>query len=77
MSSLGPWELAIILLIVVVVFGAGKLPEVGSALGKSIREFKRATAEEADTDESGPARSTTTATGNVAATSRDTDETVR
>jgi sec-independent protein translocase protein TatA len=37
---LSPWHLAIILLIVVVVFGAGKLGQVGGALGKSVREFK-------------------------------------
>jgi sec-independent protein translocase protein TatA len=39
----GPWELALILGIVVIVFGVGKLPEVGGALGKGIREFKKAT----------------------------------
>ena len=36
-------ELIIILLILVIVFGVGKLPEVGGALGKSIREFRRST----------------------------------
>ena len=35
-------ELGIILLIVVLVFGVGKLPEIGSALGKGIRGFKQA-----------------------------------
>lgn len=35
-------ELIIILMIVLVVFGAGKLPEIGGALGKSIRNFKKA-----------------------------------
>lgn len=49
----GPWELAIILLIVVLVFGVGRLPEVGGAIGKSIREFRRST-KEPDVDESGP-----------------------
>ena len=39
---LGPLEIGLILLLVLVVFGAGKLPEVGSALGRSIREFNRA-----------------------------------
>jgi sec-independent protein translocase protein TatA len=38
--GLGAPELLIILLIVVVIFGAGKLPEIGSALGRSIRGFK-------------------------------------
>jgi len=38
---IGPMELVLVLLIVVIVFGVGKLPEVGSALGKGIRDFKR------------------------------------
>ena len=37
----GPTELIIILVIVLVVFGAGRLPEVGGALGKGIRAFRR------------------------------------
>lgn len=42
----GPWELLIILAIVVVIFGAGKLPEIGSALGRSIRGFKEEVTDE-------------------------------
>jgi sec-independent protein translocase protein TatA len=45
MSQLGPMELVIILLIVIIIFGAGKLPEIGGALGKSIKEFRKATKE--------------------------------
>jgi len=41
-------ELAVILVIALVVFGPGKLPEVGKALGKGIREFKKATNEVAN-----------------------------
>lgn len=41
MFSLGLSELIIILLIILIVFGAGRLPQVGKALGKGIREFKR------------------------------------
>ena len=37
----GPWELAIILAIVLVIFGAGRLPQIGSSLGRSMRAFKR------------------------------------
>jgi len=37
----GPTELIIILVIVLIVFGAGRLPEVGGALGKGIRSFRR------------------------------------
>jgi sec-independent protein translocase protein TatA len=43
MPGLGPIglpELLIILVIVILIFGVGKLPEVGGALGKGIREFK-------------------------------------
>jgi sec-independent protein translocase protein TatA len=41
--GLGPLELGLILLIVVLVFGVGRLPEVGGAVGKGIREFRKAT----------------------------------
>jgi sec-independent protein translocase protein TatA len=42
MPALGPWELIIILVIVVVIFGAGRIADVGGALGKSVREFRGA-----------------------------------
>ncbi|MDH5560578.1 MAG: twin-arginine translocase TatA/TatE family subunit [Deltaproteobacteria bacterium] len=41
MFGLGTWELAIILCIVVVLFGAGKLAGIGSGLGKGISNFKK------------------------------------
>lgn len=40
--ALGPLELVLILIIVLLIFGAGKLPQIGDALGKSIKNFKRA-----------------------------------
>jgi len=43
---IGPTELIIVLVIIVIVFGAGRLPEVGGALGKGIKEFRKATSEE-------------------------------
>jgi sec-independent protein translocase protein TatA len=42
MFGFGLPELLIVLSIVLVIFGAGKLPEIGGALGKSIRNFKKA-----------------------------------
>ena len=39
--GLGMGELLIILVIVIVIFGAGKLPQIGDALGRSIKNFKR------------------------------------
>ncbi len=44
--NIGLPEMAIILVIVLLVFGANRLPQVGNALGKSIREFKRGMAGE-------------------------------
>ena len=38
---LGPIELILLLVVVLIVFGAGKLPEIGGAMGKGIRAFKR------------------------------------
>ena len=38
--NLGPTELILGLVIVLIIFGAGKLPEIGGAMGKAIREFR-------------------------------------
>ncbi|MEJ2032916.1 MAG: twin-arginine translocase TatA/TatE family subunit [Deltaproteobacteria bacterium] len=46
MFGLGMPELIVILVIVVIIFGAGKLPEIGAGLGKGIKNFKKATREE-------------------------------
>jgi sec-independent protein translocase protein TatA len=43
--NLGPLELLIILVIIIIIFGVGRLPEVGGAIGKGLREFRRATAD--------------------------------
>jgi sec-independent protein translocase protein TatA len=45
-KDLGVPELLIILVIVLVLFGAGRIPEVGASLGKGIRNFKRAMSED-------------------------------
>ena len=43
MFGLGTAELTIILVMVLIIFGAGKLPEIGGALGKGIKNFRKAT----------------------------------
>ncbi len=43
--GIGPGELVIVLIIALIVVGPGKLPDVGSALGKSIREFRKASSD--------------------------------
>ncbi len=56
MQSLGPPELIIILVIVLILFGPGKLTGLGSSLGKSIKEFRKATTEQDEEEEAEPAK---------------------
>ena len=49
----GTTELLVILVIVLLIFGAGKLPQIGDALGRSIRNFKRAASSGDGEDEAG------------------------
>ena len=46
--SFGPWEIFIVLLIVLLLFGGKKLPEIAKGLGKGIQEFKKASKEVTD-----------------------------
>ena len=48
MPTPGPLELVIILVIALLILGPGKLPDVGAALGKSIREFRKASTDVQD-----------------------------
>ncbi len=45
MFGIGMPELIIILVIILIIFGAGKLPEIGGGMGKAIRNFRNATRE--------------------------------
>jgi len=45
MPHIGPLELVLILVLVMIIFGVGKLPEIGGAIGKGIREFRKAQSE--------------------------------
>jgi len=48
MPSLGWQELLLILVIVIIIFGVGKLPEIGGAMGKGIREFRANATDDSD-----------------------------
>ena len=41
-GGIGPWEMAIVLVIVLILFGAGRLPQVFASFGKGIKEFRDA-----------------------------------
>jgi len=60
MPHLSPIEIGLVLLLVTIVFGVGKLPQVGGALGKGIREFRKGKAGAIDTiirlEEEAPAK---------------------
>jgi sec-independent protein translocase protein TatA len=62
---IGPTELIIVLVIVLIIFGVGRLPEIGGAMGKAIREFRKTQSTEAaetttDTGKSETKEKTTT-----------------
>jgi sec-independent protein translocase protein TatA len=50
MFGIGVPELIIILVIVLIIFGANKLPEIGAGMGKAIKNFKKATSEPDEID---------------------------
>lgn len=50
MFGIGIAELLIILVIVLIIFGANKLPEIGSGMGRAIKNFKKATSEPEEID---------------------------
>ncbi len=52
----GPMELILLLVIVLIIFGPGKLPDIGNAIGKGIREFRKASTEIEDSVRGEPKR---------------------
>ena len=48
---IGPWEIGLILVIILIIFGVGKLPQVGGAIGKGLREFRKGQRGEVDEEE--------------------------
>ncbi len=48
---IGPWEIALTLAIILIVFGIGKLPQVGGAIGKGLHAFRKGQSGEEDEEE--------------------------
>ncbi len=58
---IGPWEIALILMIILIIFGAGKLPEIGGAIGKGLKAFRKGQSGEDDKGETRVSKSEGTA----------------
>jgi sec-independent protein translocase protein TatA len=71
MPNVGPWEIVLLLLLALLLFGAKRLPEIGRSMGKGMREFKDSlSGNEKDDDPAELPMQTTDAT--VATRERDT-----
>ncbi len=53
LGFVGPWQIAIILLVVVLLFGGRKIPELMKGIGQGMKEFKKATKEDKEEEETG------------------------
>jgi len=67
LPNIGPVELIIVLVIALLILGPGKLPEVGSAFGKTIREFRKAATDITDSTSINPKPATEPSTPAAAA----------
>jgi sec-independent protein translocase protein TatA len=63
MPNLGPWELGIVLVIILIIFGAGKLPEVARSLGQGVKEFKKEATTSVDSIPAGTTANASTTNG--------------
>jgi sec-independent protein translocase protein TatA len=72
MPNVGPWEIVLLLLLALLLFGAKRLPEIGRSMGKGMREFKDSLSGNDANDDPAelPVQTTTDAT--VATRERDT-----
>jgi sec-independent protein translocase protein TatA len=72
MPNVGPWEIVLLLLLALLLFGAKRLPEIGRSMGKGMREFKDSLGGKDDDDPAELPMQTTTTDATVATRERDT-----
>jgi sec-independent protein translocase protein TatA len=74
MPNVGPWEIILLLLLALLLFGAKRLPEIGRSTGKAMREFKDSVAGKDSDDEPAelPVKTTDTTTDTTIDTTIDT-----
>ena len=53
--KIGPWEIILILIVVMMVFGVGKIPEIGKQIGRGVRDFKKYSSGSGDEKAASPA----------------------
>ena len=70
LGALQPGHLIVVLVIVLLIFGPGKLPELGKSLGEGMRELKKATTGEPETDKTAAGVATATAANAAVTTAR-------
>ena len=56
---MGPWEIGLIVLVILIVFGVGKLPQDGGAVGRGLRAFRKGQSGEEDEEEEAPPKKRT------------------
>lgn len=66
MPKIGPLEVVVILVIVLIIFGVGKLPQIGGAIGKGIREFRKSSRGDYDEEKPEPKKTEATSTDDQA-----------
>jgi sec-independent protein translocase protein TatA len=74
MPNVGPWEIILLLLLALLLFGAKRLPEIGRSMGRGLREFKDSVSgKEKDDDVPELTATTTTNDATIAARERERD----
>jgi sec-independent protein translocase protein TatA len=73
MPNVGPWEIILLLLLALLLFGAKRLPEIGRSMGRGLREFKESVSGKDDDDDEPAELPMQTTDATIAARERERD----